>query len=60
MSKQPKNQPVQQKNTQLNIDISTLLRTIENTVCPECHQKIANLIVPITQTMTVKDLIGEQ
>lgn len=47
-------------STNLSINIPELIRRIKAVCCPECQTKIDDVQVPLTQSMTVKGLLGKE
>jgi hypothetical protein len=45
------------KPVQASIDVPELIKRIKTVCCPECQKKIDKVQVPLTQVMTVAEII---
>lgn len=42
------------------VDVVELLRKIEAEMCPLCQKKLATIAIPISQTLTVRELLAQE
>lgn len=47
-------------STKASVDVPELIKRILSEACPACREKILALEIPMTQVMTVEDLVGKK